>query len=158
MPRFAQDRGDAFASKPAPTGDMCRSQSQCGSGLARESDRTGTEVREPGARRRAPADPSVHRRIGHWASFCFMGLAKSESYVARKTVIASRLAPTLDPWRTQIPCGSQPAGDGSDAVEPIEPYSMSLKDLLPDADHQRKKNPAFAGFFVRPTEAAHSAA
>ncbi|APV39528.1 hypothetical protein PFAS1_09275 [Pseudomonas frederiksbergensis] len=95
--------------------------------------------------------------FGHWAFFCFMGLAKSESYVARKTVIASRLVPTLDLWRTQIPCGSQPAGDGSDAVEPIEPYSMSLKDLLPDADHQRKKNPAFAGFFVRPTEAAHSA-
>ena len=140
MPRFAQDRGETFASKPAPTGDMCRSQSQCGSGLARESDRTGTEVREPGARTPAPADPSVHRRIRPLGFFLFHGFSKIR-----------KLCRQEDHHRQQ-------AGDGSDAVEPIEPYSMSLKDLLPDADHQRKKNPAFAGFFVRPTEAAHSAA
>ncbi|MCH4878958.1 hypothetical protein EQV97_16400 [Pseudomonas sp. TMW22090] len=49
---------------------------------------------------------------------------------ARKAVIASRLAPTLDLWRTQIPCGSQPAGDGSGAVLLTEPYSISLSQAV----------------------------
>jgi len=30
------DRVDPFASKPAPTGDLCAAQTQCGIGLARE--------------------------------------------------------------------------------------------------------------------------
>ncbi|PNB74132.1 hypothetical protein C1X64_11565 [Pseudomonas sp. GW456-E7] len=34
---------DAFASKPAPTGDLCTAQIPCGSGLAREEARKSAE-------------------------------------------------------------------------------------------------------------------
>ncbi|PVZ61474.1 hypothetical protein C9422_03325 [Pseudomonas sp. B1(2018)] len=55
-----------FAGKPAPTGDLCRSQIQCGSGLAREggitdaatSSRHGSDTPQSPA---ACAHPGLHR-------------------------------------------------------------------------------------------------
>ncbi|AXI59433.1 hypothetical protein DLD99_02770 [Pseudomonas kribbensis] len=37
----------------------------------------------------------------------------SEGHLLLCRSIASRLAPTGDLWRSQIRCGSQPAGDGA---------------------------------------------
>ncbi|PQP03296.1 hypothetical protein C5612_15850 [Pseudomonas frederiksbergensis] len=36
MVNIDADRADAFASKPAPTLNLCHDEDQCGSGLARE--------------------------------------------------------------------------------------------------------------------------
>ncbi|KAB0483143.1 hypothetical protein F7R15_22075 [Pseudomonas reinekei] len=47
--------------------------------------------------------------------------------------IASRLAPTLDLRRSQIPCGSQPAGDGYRSIntklKPQPPHPPSTPTL-----------------------------
>ncbi|PCM51596.1 hypothetical protein CP335_00770 [Pseudomonas fluorescens] len=41
-PTVTENRVAPFASKPAPTKDLCRSQIPCGSGLAREGVPTNT--------------------------------------------------------------------------------------------------------------------